>query len=276
MAKKPEYIKRYEAMKKSSPDFVNSDYEEYEALVIKKEQYLKDASAYKIEYMKNFGELLSKILASKFECIRLKKTITYCMSKINVGEAVNMSEMEKKIEDEMKSYFIELKEILDETNRAKRSRIVDDYSYETSRKIFRRIAKRIHPDINDKTADSPELLDLWNEVMNAYYRFDHEKLEELEVMMNHILKTLGDEAKANNIDDIDNKIARLEKQINAIIESNPYAYIDLLSDKKKMIQKKHELEAELEEYQIYQVNIEEKLQELTLEGGGTFSWQIIL
>ena len=35
MAKKPEYIKRYEAMKKSSPDFFNSDYEEYEALVIK-------------------------------------------------------------------------------------------------------------------------------------------------------------------------------------------------------------------------------------------------
>ncbi|MCR4647649.1 MAG: hypothetical protein K5776_01075 [Lachnospiraceae bacterium] len=276
MAKKPEYLRRYEAMKKANSGFLNSDYEEYEALVIKKEQFLKDAGAYKIEYMKNFGELLTKILASKFECIRLKKTISYCMTKINVGEPINMNEMEKEIDGEMKAYFVELKDMMDETERAKRSKTADDYSFEQSKKIFRRIAKRIHPDINDKTADSPELLDLWNEVMNAYYVFDYERLEELEVRMNHMLKTMGVDAVPSNIDDLRTKIARLEKQINEIIGSEPYVYRELLADKKKMAQKKQELREELEEIQIYQVNLEEKLQELTMEGGGTFSWQIIL
>ncbi len=276
MAKKPEYLRRYEAMKKANSGFLNSDYEEYEALVIKKEQFLKDAGAYKIEYMKNFGELLTKILASKFECIRLKKTISYCMTKINVGEPINMNEMEKEIDGEMKAYFVELKDMMDETERAKRSKTADDYSFEQSKKIFRRIAKRIHPDINDKTADSPELLDLWNEVMNAYYVFDYERLEELEVRMNHMLKAMGIDAVPSNIDDLRTKIARLEKQINEIIGSEPYVYRELLADKKKMAQKKQELREELEEIQIYQVNLEEKLQELTMEGGGTFSWQIIL
>ncbi|MCR4649986.1 MAG: hypothetical protein K5776_13020 [Lachnospiraceae bacterium] len=276
MAKKPEYLRRYEAMKKANSGFLNSDYEEYEALVIKKEQFLKDAGAYKIEYMKNFGELLTKILASKFECIRLKKTISYCMTKINVGESINMNEMEKEIDGEMKAYFVELKDMMDETERAKRSKTADDYSFEQSKKIFRRIAKRIHPDINDKTADSPELLDLWNEVMNAYYVFDYERLEELEVRMNHMLKAMGINAVPSSIDDLRTKIARLEKQINEIIGSEPYVYRELLADKKKMAQKKQELREELEEILIYQVNLEEKLQELTMEGGGTFSWQIIL
>ncbi len=275
MPKKPEYIKRYEHIKKIS-EYPCSEYEEYESLVIKKEQFLKDANAYKIEYMKNFGEAMSQILATKFECIRLKKTITYCISKINVGESVNMAEMEKQIENEMKSYFIELKELVDETNRAKRSKKADEFSFEQSKKIFRRIAKRLHPDINAKTSESPELLDLWNEVMGAYYCFDYEKLEQLEVMLNHLLKRLGEEGFENDLSDLKAKIARLEKQINDILDSKPYIYGNLVADKGKIAQKKEELKAELEEYQIYKVNLEEKLAELTLDGGGTYTWQIIL
>lgn len=276
MARKPEYVKRYENMMKNCPDFYNSDYDEYEALIIKKEQFLKDGDSYRIEYMKNFGELLSKILATKFECIRLKKTITYCMTKINVGESVDMAEMEKEIDGEMKAYFVELKDLVDETNRAKKSMVADEYSFEQSKKIFRRIAKRLHPDINPKTSECEELLDLWNKVMCAYYKFDNEKLEELEIMLNHIIKKYGDEVSANDISDIKNKIKRLEKQIEEILKSQPYTYKDLVSDKTKISQKKEDLRAELEEYQIYQVNLEEKLAELTLDGGGTYTWKMIL
>ena len=276
MSKKPEYIKRYENMKKNSLGFFSSDYEEYESLVLKKEHYLKDASAYRISYMKHFGDLMSQILATKFECIRLKKTITYCMSRINSGEEINMAEMEKSIESEMKSYFVELKDLVDETNSAKKSTIADDYSYEHAKKLFREIAKKIHPDINPRTEEIPELLDIWNEAMKAYYKFDYEKLEELKVILNRLLKSLGDDGVKTDIPDLKGKIAKLEKQINEILGSKPYIYKDLVSDKNRIIQKKEDLKSELEEYQIYQVNLEEKLAELMTEGGGTYTWQIVL
>ena len=251
-------------------------YEEYESLVLKKEKLLKDAGSRRVVYLQKFGDLLAEILQEKIECIRLKKTITYCTKRINMGEPVDAKAMQDEIDGEMQAYYTELKSMLDERDNANKSQTADEYEMRMTKQIFRRICKRLHPDINAKTSENEILMDLWDRVMRAYRAFDVDKLEELEVTLNYVMTELGEEGFAPNIDNIDEKIKKLEKAIEQIITTVPYTYGELLKDPGAVEAKKQELKNELEEYRTYRKNLEETLEKLTGEGGGRFTWQIIL
>ena len=251
-------------------------YQEYESLVMKKEQLLKNAGSRRVVYLQHFGDLMAEILETKINCIRLKKTIAYCTKSINLGETIDTKAMQEEIDGEMQAYYVELKSMLEEKEDAKTAKTADDYEVRMTKQIFRRIAKRLHPDINAKTNENAILLDLWNQVMEAYNEFDVEKLEELEVVLNHVMTELGDDGFSVDIDNIEEKIKKLEKKIQEIITTIPYTYGEILSDPKAIELKKQELKKELEEYHIYQLNLEETLEKLTGEGGGRFTWQIIL
>ena len=251
-------------------------YEEYESLVMKKEQLLKNAGSRRTVYLQYFGDLMAEILETKIECIRLKKTIAYCTKCINLGQTIDTKAMQEEIEGEMQAYYVELKSMLEEKEGAKTAKNADDYEVRMTKQIFRRIAKRLHPDINAKTYENAVLLELWNQVMDAYNEFDVEKLEELEVVLNHVMTELGEDGFAVNIDNIEDKIKKLEKKIQEIITTVPYTYGEILADPKAIELKKQELKKELEEYHIYQLNLEETLEKLTGEGGGRFIWQITL
>ena len=251
-------------------------YQEYESLVMKKEQLLKNAGSRRVVYLQHFGDLLAEILKAKFDCIRLKKTIVYCTKCINLGEPINTQAMWDEIDGEMQAYYVELKSMLEERDSAKKSKTADEYEVRMTKQIFRRIAKRLHPDINAKTSETPVLLELWDQVMDAYKAFDVEKMEELEVVLNGVMTELGEKGFALKVDNIEEKIKKLEKKIEEIVTTVPYTYGDLLANPNAIEAKKQELKKELEEYHIYQVSLEETLEKLTGEGGGHFTWQITL
>ncbi len=251
-------------------------YTEYESLVVKKEQLLKLAGSRRVEYLKLFGDSMAEILKVKIDCIRLKKTIAYCTKFINLGEPVDTQRMQAEIEGEMQAYYIELKSMLKERDFAKAAKPIDEYDVRMAKQVFRRICKRLHPDINAKTGENAVLMDLWDQVMTAYKEYNADKLEELEVVLNHVMTELGDEGFVLNIDDIEGKIKKLEKQIQEITTTIPYTYGELLSDPEAIEARKQELIKELEEYQIYRNDLEETLEKLISEGGGRFTWQITL
>ena len=251
-------------------------YDEYEALLMKKEQLLKDAASRRIVYLQHFGDLMSEILESKIECIRLKKMIAYCTKCINTGASVDVNAMTEEIDAEMQAYYVELKSMVEEKENAKTSKTADEYEVRMTKKIFRRIAKRLHPDINVKTGETPVLLDLWDKVMEAYNAYDVEALEELEVVLNHVMTGLGEEGFAPDIENIEEKINKMEKRIHQIVTTLPYTYGELLNNPRAMEEKKAELQKELEEYHIYQISLKETLDHLSEEGGAKFTWQITL
>ncbi|MBR3637786.1 MAG: hypothetical protein IKN45_07665 [Lachnospiraceae bacterium] len=258
------------------PDEFNTPYEEYEALIIRKEQLTKIASSRRVDYLQHFGDLMAEILTTKLECIRLKKILAYCTRCINLGEPIDTNAMQQEIDGEMQAYYVELQNMLDERDGAKNARLVDEYDVRMSKQIFRRICKRLHPDINTKTSKNGKLMDLWNRVMEAYKEYDAEKLEELEVELNHIMTLLGEEGFAPNIDNIDEKIKKIQKRISAILTTEPYTYGKLLADPKAIDAKKQELNKQLEEFKEYKRNLEEELEKLTGEGGARFTWQMTL
>ena len=133
------------------------------------------------------------------------------------------------------------------------------------KKIYREIAKILHPDINQETQKDPELLDLWNRVVIAYKCNHLEEIEELQVIVNSVLSEKGIDVSKIVIPNIEEKIKKLEEKINEIITTDPYNYKFLLEDKEETEQRIKDLEAEKKEYINYKQELESVLNELTGE-----------
>ncbi len=268
--KKSEKDKKIEEILKPGKEALLKTYEE---LLIRKEQIVKDGEAYRISYIKEFGELTAEVFKAKIECIRLKKSIAYCQKALNRGKKINAKTMESNIEKEMASYYAQLKSILRENKLAFESKKTNPFDYNLAKKIYRRLAKKLHPDINKLTEKEPKLLDLWNKIMDAYYMNDAERLEELEVLVNAAFKELGIDEIEVDIRDLEDRIKALEIKIGLMVNDIPYAYGDLLDDEEKVEAKKEEMTKELNEYKEYALQLEEILADLMMEGGATVQWQ---
>lgn len=245
----------------------------YEDLLFKKEQFMKDAESYRISYIQEFGELTAEVFKAKIECIRLKKTISFCQKALNVGKKIDVNAMDKAIEGEMLVYKAELQSMLEENKIASKAISSDRFDVTFAKKIFRRLTKKLHPDINKMTEKDPRLEDLWNKIMRAYRANDVERLEELEVLVNAIFKELGEDALDIDYQDLEDRIKALEIKIKIILSDKPYTYGELLNDEEKVKAKKEEMQKELKEFKDYAIELEGILADLLMQGGATLSFR---
>lgn len=240
---------------------------EYEELLVKRDQYIKEAGSYQTAYIAEFGELIDANFELKVECIKVKKTISYCRRRMNRGLAVDVARMQSEIAQEMTLYYAQLKEMQSETEAAKAAPFLSEYQVSRSKKIYRRLAKKLHPDINAKTATTETLKDLWNRIVIAYHKSDPEALAELEVLARAELEKLGDDGWAIAFDDIEERIERVEREINEILTTEPYTYRALLEDEEKKKAHRAELEEEHEDLTRYLDDLRRTLEAMLAEGG---------
>ncbi|MBQ7557978.1 MAG: hypothetical protein IJT00_07930, partial [Lachnospiraceae bacterium] len=52
--------------------------EEYEELLLRRDQLYREAGSYMTAYTREFGDLITSNFELKVECIKQKKTISYC------------------------------------------------------------------------------------------------------------------------------------------------------------------------------------------------------
>ena len=240
---------------------------EYEELLVKRDEYLKWAGSYRVSYTREFGELITANFELKIACIREKKKINYCRRRMNRGLAVDASRMLSEIEEEMLLYYTQLRDLERETKAAKEAKNVDEFRLSRSKKIYRRLAKQLHPDINKKTQSSEVLMDLWERVANAYCRSDVEALEVLEVLVRKALTELGEKAFSVEVRDLESRIERVERQINEILTTEPYTYGELLADEERKAGVRRELQTEHEDFEQYLAELRRALAEILAEGG---------
>ena len=163
-------------------------------------------------------------------------------------------------------------------------RMVEDYksSKETGmvteldllriKKIYHKLVKLIHPDINPKVGDSKELKELWNRIVTAYNNNDLKMLQELEVLTVKAVDRLNDGKPIEiEIPDIERKIADLEEEIRTLIETDPYQYKFLLADSDAVEAKKASLSQELKAFQEYGRHLDGILADY-LSSGADIKW----
>ena len=246
----------------------NENYQQYEKLLFERDKYKKQAGEYLRDYIREFGELLTDVFRKKISCIEKKKMINYCQLRLNRGEMIDAQAMNEYIRREMEEYNEQLANMMHNNELCRKDVAISNSDVMQIKRIYRRIAKKIHPDIHPGTLDLPVLSDLWVEVTDAYERNDLKALEELEIQINSILRELGDDVPDAEIPDIEEKISALEAEIENILSTVPYQYKFLLEDEEKVQEYKEELDA----YSRYEKQLIEILKKY-VAGGAKFTWE---
>ena len=251
----------------------NGNYEEYEMLLLQRDQYRKEAMQILITYTKRFGDRINCVFEKQIRCIKLKKTIELCQNALNHGESIDIDHIRSSIDAEMKAYYKQLEEMLAETQAAKESKRIPAVTILEIRRIYRKLAKLIHPDINPKSSKLPALVDLWNRIVIAYQNNDVKELRELEVLTVNVLNQM-DEHVEIDIPDLEEKIKALQNEISVITGTTPYVYKDILEDADKSRQKEEDLDRQLEEYEKYEEELQSILDEMISHGGRKITWRM--
>jgi hypothetical protein len=98
----------------------NSRYDEYEKLLLRREQYSKDAQRYLGLYIHEFGDLMTAVFKEKIACIEKKKMLSFCMMYINRGEHIDENVMRQYIQKEMANYQKQLDKLIHDNEACKK------------------------------------------------------------------------------------------------------------------------------------------------------------
>ncbi len=249
----------------------NTSYARYEELINRRDELKKEAFQYHAEYVKVFGDLILELFRKKIECIRKKKTIEYCQAALNHGNNVDQAKLQAYLEKEMADFKAQLDDMVKEHEAALKSTTVTEKDMLEIKRIYHRLVKKIHPDINPAVTGSEDLMDLWHRVTVAYSCNSLKDLQELEVLVMQALESV--DLDDLDIPDIEEKISDLEKEIMEIMETDPYQYKFLLDDNKAVEAKKEDLKTELKTYEDYSEQLDEVLEGL-LGSGVKITWQM--
>jgi len=252
----------------------NEGYAEYEELLLRRDKLRKEAHIWQAEYMAEFGDMITELFEKKIECIKKKKMISFCQAAVNKGESVDQNALQEFLAKEMKDYNKQLEDMVAENEAAHNMGQISSADLAKIKKLYRKLAKQIHPDINPKTNEIPELQNLWHMVVVSYNANDLEDLEEAEILINKLLNDIGFENMEVEIPNLSEKIAKIEEEIMKIKSTNPYQYKYLLQDKDSVQEKKDALIKELKEYEDYEKELEQLMEQLLGNGGVSITWQI--
>lgn len=245
----------------------DNELERYMKLIIRRDNLQAEASQWEMKYIIEFGESMCKLFELKVECIRLRKQIHFCQLKRNHGLDIDPEEMRICIERAMAGYEDQLEELREQYNYAQESEPLTHVEVQEIKSIYRRIAKRIHPDVHPETMEDEILRDLWGMTAVSYRARDLEALQTLEIRVRKRIVELGgiDEEDVE-IDDLEEKIEQVESEIEKIITTDPYQYSVFLIRDDLVTQRHEDLEEEILQYQKHSIDLQTILENL-LSGG---------
>lgn len=245
----------------------DSKYDEYENLLLERDQLEKEAGQIWIVYLQIFGKLISDNYEEKLECVKCKKTIAYYQNALNHGGTVDAAAMQEYLDREMAEYYANLRQMLKDNEKADNAGTSSAYEVKRSKVLYRRLAKLVHPDINPETDRSKTLRELWERILIAYHANNVKELSELEVLVRKTVRDLGAGDVRADIPDIEEKIDALKDEIADIMNTEPYTLRGLVEDEEATRRKKQELEEELEAYRKYHEELKAVILNM-LQGGG--------
>ena len=209
-----------------------------------------------------------KAYEAQCAALRLKRKIDLIQAKKNRQEKIIISAIEETLDEEFAEYQKQLDEQIDKVNAAiKRSKaeVLSDEENKELKKLYRKIAKALHPDINPDVSEAQ--VQLFDNAVSAYKSGDLGTLRIISEMVgNNPLPEQHKDAMTQLVEErerLEGLLESIRESIENIKSEYPYTMKDILEDTKKTEQKKQELESVIEQYNelisIYKAKIEEML-----------------
>lgn len=235
--------------------------ERFQALVIKRENLKKEIFSLRQEILFVLGDLQLELYRTKVEIIRLKKEISWIIQRRNSGSVIDPEEMQTEIEKQMTEYRNQISQLTEAVSNVKNRKEIPAEEVREIRLLYRKLVRKIHPDLHPELAGHPEFSDLWEQIQSAYLANSRELLEELSVL---VLKLSGDEADLPQLD-LEEKIDRIQDEID-LLERNPvFESRKWLSSEEGIRKEKDVLENELKEQESYRNQLSREKEALIQE-----------
>lgn len=219
-----------------------------------------------MKYMLKLGDLEYKTHEAQCTALRLKRKIELIQAKKNRQEKINISEIEKILDKEFEEYKDQLEEqihkINDAIKRSKGKLLTDEESKEL-KKIYRKIVKVLHPDMNPKV--TKEQLRLFVNAVTAYKDGDLDTLRFINEIINDnkSYDINNDDNPADKKEYLQRAIRSVQMSIEHIKSEFPYTMRDIVNDDELIKQNRQKLEDALKQYNeliiVYKNKIEEML-----------------
>ncbi|MDU3350669.1 MAG: DnaJ domain-containing protein [Clostridium sp.] len=219
-------------------------YEEMEDLNKKKESL-------ESIYMSKLGALIFLKFEKEIEYRKLKKKLNLLIQSKNKNEKIDINKIDDILKLELKSLYKELESIREKMNDSKiylESPILNDEEVKKIKELFRKLAKKLHPDINKNL--TKEEIELWNKIKEAYENNDLVSLIVLEGIIDNIeiKENVSIDSIEENIEKIKNKIEKINIIIKESLNKFPLNLREVINNESFIQSKKDELNKEIKIY----------------------------
>lgn len=239
-----------------------------------KRQVLLDWGKPQLEalYYARIGELQVQLLQWQAETYAAKRKLEMMQAALNRNEEINLPFIELVIEMEIKEQIEKIENEVQKLASAKHllAHLDSPERSHELRKIFREMAKELHPDINPDLPESGR--HLWNAAMLAYESGDLESLRALRLLVSEVKNNhqpfTDDTTLQNQISLLKEGIALLLQEIENIRAEFPFTIEKQLSndewvqEQRKTIQE--QIETERQRKAAYEKSIALIIQTLDL------------
>ena len=199
----------------------------------------------------------------------LKRKIEMLQSAISKGEDFDVNQIELKVAAELANAELKIMGEVTKLEKAKQA-LTNLHSPERSaelRKIFKQMAKQLHPDANPKL--TTEQMDIWHLVKNAYETGDVEKLKALQVVYEKEINQLKDGLAALTDDELSLRntalkegIRLLNEELKSIKEQFPFTIEHQIKDEAWVTEQVNLLQNDLVKLKEYEIELQQHYIEL--------------
>ena len=198
------------------------------------------------KYMLELGSLEYCLYQSECIIMRLKRKVELIQMRINRQEKIDVSAIDKLLDEQFREYQQKLEEKIKKMNEAierDNGEVLTEQQVKELKKLYRAIVKALHPDLNPNV--TKQQIKLFQNAVTAYKNGD---LQTLRIINEMISNNHSEDDNTDNIEKMRDELIRLDRMISSIngdvekIKSEyPYTMKDILFDKEQLNQRKQEL-----------------------------------
>ena len=202
--------------------------------------------------MLELGNLEYRLYQSECIIMRLKRKVELIQMRINRQEKIDVSAIDKLLDEQFREYQQKLEEKIKKMNEAierDNGEVLTEQQVKELKKLYRAIVKALHPDLNPNV--TKQQIKLFQNAVTAYKNGD---LQTLRIINEMISNNHSEDDNTDNIEKMRDELIRLDRMISSIngdvekIKSEyPYTMKDILFDKEQLNQRKQELKDNIDQ-----------------------------
>ena len=215
---------------------------------LQRDLLLEEGKNIETAYLLRFGALEYKAYEAQCNYYRAKRRLAIIIAKRNRQEKIDLSEIERELDEEFEAYKRTLEEKLRDINKAiDRSKmdVLSEVETKELKKLYRTIVKLLHPDLNPDQTQVDK--DLFIRAVEAFQDGDLKTLRiiydilEGKALEDDLDKVSDNEALVQEKARLEKLLAELNEEIKKIKETFPFTLKVYLDDDKKATEREKDL-----------------------------------